>query len=163
MNAELYRNELWEELKQAVCNLYYLDDLRARKKKIEPAYKGIVATVAIISACVSFVDCPVAIKLVTVVTALLTLVPLLFPLLLPGVAAFSEMDTMRVGLKKQIGELEAFWRMETPKESYGDYLKAKQAWAELETNLSALFGKVNARIEKYAIANSERYLERFTS
>ena len=163
MNEALYRNELWAELKQTACNLYYLDDLRARKKKIEPKYRGTVALVAIVSACVSFMDCPVAIKPVTVVTAILTAVPLLFPSLFPDVADFSEMDMLRIELKKRLAELEAFWHAVPSESSYSDYLETKQSFAKLETSLSALFGKINRRSEKYAIASSERYLERFTS
>ena len=122
-----------------------------------------VALVAIVSACVSFVDCPVAIKQVTVVTAILTTVPLLFPSLFPNVADFAEMDTLRIELKKRLAELEAF-RHATPSESsYSDYLEKKQSSAKLETALSALFGKINGRSEKYAIAGSEQYPERFTS
>jgi hypothetical protein len=81
---------------------------------------------------------------------------------LPGVVEFSEIDTLRVGLKKQIAELEALWKTTPQEDSYSDYLKAKQSWAELETTLSAFFGKINKRIEKQAIVSSERYLERFT-
>lgn len=160
MNKELYRSELWDEIKQVAVDLYYLDGLRASKVKIEPVYKGLLALLAIISAICNIIDVSWFSKITAILTALLAAAPLLFPFL-PDSSDFSKMDALRTSVNNRLIYLENCWAAEYTKVRYEDYINAKKAYAHTQTELYALFGEINKSIQKYAVKRSESYLERF--
>jgi hypothetical protein len=162
MNDELYGKEVWEEIKQVASSLFYPDEFRAEKSRIEPYYRGLASLVAIAAACASFTDSSALIKAMSILTALTVLWPVLFTAFLPVSEDFSKIDGLRICLKNRLVELERFWYAGYSEETYEVYLKAKEAFAGTETEVSALFGKTGTRIEKRAVSRSEKYLQRFT-
>lgn len=76
---ETYANELWEEVKQVSTDLFYLENLRADKARIEPYYKGMLSLCAIGTAVYSFVGDALLVNITALVTAVATLFPILFP------------------------------------------------------------------------------------
>jgi len=156
---EAYNNELWDEIKQTSVNLSYLDDLRAAKARIEPHYKGITAAAAIITAIVACLGESIPAKILAVLTALLTAIPLLFPVI-PNAADFAEMDHLRTSVKEYLNALESLWFADAGIDRQ-KYRALKKNYVETETEISALFGKISPKRNKYAVEISERYLERF--
>ena len=163
MIAEVYREELWEELKQALSNGYYLDGLRAQKWNIEPYYRVVLAIVSVVAAVVSFTYWEVTEKVAVIFTSLLATLPCFFAFLLPSQADFSKIDALRIELKRYLTELERLYRKDRDEASYNEFLKAKIHYSCTETELSALFGQIDRRMEDAAVKSSERYLERFTA
>jgi hypothetical protein len=97
-----------------------------------------------------------------IVTSLLTAIPLFFPSLLLSAADFLEMDVLRTKIKSRLTELEQFSQGERGEAEYDEFVKTKQRHAPVEIEAAAIFGKISKRINRRAIKQSERYLERFT-
>jgi ABC-type transport system involved in cytochrome bd biosynthesis fused ATPase/permease subunit len=162
MDKDSYVSELWEDLKQVYCNILYLDRFRANKAVIEPVYKGIVGFIAIITAVASFINVSYLTEIASVFTALGVVVPLLFPVL-PSAAVFSKMATIRCSLKDRLTELEDLWCKERGEKEYREYREGKKRYASVETELSAIFGKINEKWNALVIEDCNRYLDHFTS
>ena len=160
MEQDIYISELWEDLKQVLSNINYLDILRAKKAGIEPVYKGMLGIIATFSAVAGFIDVPYLAEAAAIITALGVIAPLFFPFL-PCAADFSKMDAIRLSLKEYLAELELLWSSNKGSAEYSRYLDGKKRYAVTETEASAIFGEINEKWEKQALTKSERYLGRF--
>jgi len=157
---ETYANELWEEVKQVSTDLFYLEDLRADKARIEPYYKGLLSLCAIVTALCSFVGAVWLIHATALMTAVVTMLPILFPVL-PSGADFAKMDALILALKQRQAAVEEYWYKGFSAENRAAYRASKEAFAPTEVELSALFGKIGKRREKEAQELCDRYLDRF--
>ena len=159
---DIYNSRLWEDLKQVFCNLYYLDGIRDRKKKIEPVYKGFLGIISVITVVTSFFETVLLIKIMTALTSLTAIIPILCPVL-PATETFSTMDAYRSSLREWLTQLENLWNRDRNEIAYNEYLAVINKYAYLETKLSALFGKIDGKIEKRVNDRCEVYLSRFIS
>jgi len=160
MNTELYKQELWTNIDRTAVNLYYLDHFRDRQAKIEPLYRGALGMVATLAAIISFFDVALLIKTVSVITALLAALPLLFPVI-PKSSDFEKMSQLRVATSKWLISLENFWHGEWTDEKYKNFSRMKLKYAETEDELSSLFGKINVALNRKAHDDANRYLDRY--
>jgi hypothetical protein len=161
MDAELYRQEVWSEIKQTSMNLCYLEHYRDTKAKIEPLYRGFVAVCAVLAAITVFFEVSWLAKVATVTTAILTAAPHFAPFL-PDSARLSEIGAARLALKNRLNGREIFWRNGFTEEQYDRYMLAKREYAATDGAVSVLFGKIDRRMHARALEKSEKYLLRFT-
>ena len=162
IDKELFENEIWNEIGQFSICLFYLDEFRASKERIAPVYRGIVALLALLSALADIIEWPYYPTVFSVLTAISVVLPAFFGFI-PEVDFFYKIDVLRVEVKKRLTQLEEYWVLGVEKVSYSKYKREKIASAEIETNLSALFGKVNEKGKLYQKAreNSDLYLNKF--
>jgi len=160
MDKELYKKELWTSIDKAAVNLYYLDHFRDRQAMIEPLYRGALGLTATLAVIISFFDVAFLIKIVSVITALLATLPLVFPVI-PKSSDFDKMSQLRLATSKWLISLGDFWISEWTEEKYKKFSRMKLEYAQTEYELSTLFGKNNEALNRKAHADANRYLDRY--
>ena len=160
MDKESYRQEIWDSIDKTATYLHYLDYFRDEKEVIEPFYRGTLGAVAVISAIISFFDVLVLIKVASLLTAIIAAFPFFFPIL-PKAADFEKMSKLRISLFERLVKLEVFWNDGLTEENRKEYLLMKLEYAEIETQLSEILGKINRRLLLKAHKDTIRYLKKF--
>jgi hypothetical protein len=160
MDKERFEFELWHSVREAATYLHYLDHFRDAKRNIEPIYRGVLALVSVISSIVSFLEVPVLIKGASLLTALLAMAPLVFPII-PKSEDFSKMGELRKATYDWLRILEKFWYGEWTEQAYAGYSKKKMEFGKTDNDLSELFGEVDPKLTEKAHQYANRYLDKY--